>query len=170
MKQLTAVASAENCRTTCSTKISTWFKNNVKTKRHQTSDLGIAGSSPVMVGRAPKFLGALKVVPKLVASDQKIGRSWMLVKFLNFDLCTSSLCNEIIISSYTWKVEWLDLRGSNPVTTLSMHSNMESKQWYMKLSTIKNDTTNTKANKPNVRMGSIFLLTLSSTISAYLYI
>ena len=32
------------------------------------SDLGIAGSSPVMVGRAPKFLGALKVVPKLVAS------------------------------------------------------------------------------------------------------
>ena len=30
--------------------------------------------------RAPKFLGALKVVPKLVASDQKIGRS------LNFDL------------------------------------------------------------------------------------
>ena len=33
-----------------------------------------------MVGRAPKFLGALKVVPKLVASDQKIGRSWMLVK------------------------------------------------------------------------------------------
>ena len=121
------------------------------------------------VTRAPKFLGALKVVPKLVASDQKIGRSWMLVKFLNFDLCTSSLCNEIIISSYTWKVEWLDLRGSNPVTTLSMHSNMESKQWYMKLSTIKNDTTNTKANKPIVRMGSIFLLTLSSTISAYLY-
>ena len=53
------------------------------------------------VTRAPKFLGALKVVPKLVASDQKIGRSWMLVKFLNFDLCTSSLCNEIIISSYT---------------------------------------------------------------------
>ena len=38
------------------------------------------------VTRAPKFLGALKVVPKLVASDQKIGRSWMLVKFLNFDL------------------------------------------------------------------------------------
>ena len=32
---------------------------------------------------APKFLGALKVVPKLVASDQKIGRSWMLVKDLN---------------------------------------------------------------------------------------
>ena len=30
------------------------------------------------VTRAPKFLGALKVVPKLVASDQKIGRSWML--------------------------------------------------------------------------------------------
>ena len=30
-----------------------------------------------MVGRAPKFLGALKVVPKLVASDRKIGRSWM---------------------------------------------------------------------------------------------
>ena len=28
--------------------------------------------------RAPKFVGALKVVPKLVASDQKIGRSWML--------------------------------------------------------------------------------------------
>ena len=35
------------------------------------------------VTRAPKFLGALKVVPKLVASDQKIGRSWMLVKDLN---------------------------------------------------------------------------------------
>ena len=32
---------------------------------------------------APKFLGALKVVPKLVASDQKIGRSWMLVKDSN---------------------------------------------------------------------------------------
>ena len=30
-----------------------------------------------MVGRVPKFLGALKVVPKLVASDRKIGRSWM---------------------------------------------------------------------------------------------
>ena len=28
--------------------------------------------------RAPKFVGALKVAPKLVASDQKIGRSWML--------------------------------------------------------------------------------------------
>ena len=28
--------------------------------------------------RAPKFVGALKVVPKLVASDQKIGRLWML--------------------------------------------------------------------------------------------
>ena len=28
--------------------------------------------------RAPKFVGALKVVPKLVASDQKTGRSWML--------------------------------------------------------------------------------------------
>ena len=38
------------------------------------------------VTRAPKFLGALKVVFKLVASDRKIGRSWMLVKFLNFDL------------------------------------------------------------------------------------
>ena len=125
------------------------------------------GKSPG--ARATKFVGALKVAPKLVASDRKIGRSWMLAKFLNFDLCTSSLCNEIIISSYTWKVEWLDLRGSNPVTTLSMHSNMESKQWYMKLSTIKIDTTNTKANKPIVRMGSIFLLTLSSTISAYLY-
>ena len=25
-----------------------------------------------------KFVGALKVAPKLVASDQKIGRSWML--------------------------------------------------------------------------------------------
>ena len=29
--------------------------------------------------RAPKFVGTLKVVPKLVASDQKIGRLWMLV-------------------------------------------------------------------------------------------
>ena len=28
--------------------------------------------------RAPKFVGALKVVPKLVASDQKAGRSWVL--------------------------------------------------------------------------------------------
>ena len=28
-------------------------------------------------------MGALKIVPKLVASDQKIGRSWMLVKDLN---------------------------------------------------------------------------------------
>ena len=28
--------------------------------------------------RAPKFVGALKVVPKLVASDQKTGRSWVL--------------------------------------------------------------------------------------------
>ena len=26
---------------------------------------------------ATKFLGTLKVVPKLVASDRKIGRSWM---------------------------------------------------------------------------------------------
>ena len=31
------------------------------------ADLEIAGSSPVMVGRVPKFLGALKAVPKLVA-------------------------------------------------------------------------------------------------------
>ena len=58
-----------------------------------------------MVGRAPKFLGALKVVPKLVASDRKIGPLMDAgnaeIKFLNFDLCTSSLCNEIIISSYT---------------------------------------------------------------------
>ena len=28
--------------------------------------------------RAPKFVGALKVVPKLVASDRKIGRSKLL--------------------------------------------------------------------------------------------
>ena len=28
--------------------------------------------------RAPRFVGALKVVPKLVASDQKTGCSWML--------------------------------------------------------------------------------------------
>ena len=37
---------------------------------------GYGGSSPVMVGRAPKFLGALKVVPKLVASGsgKKTGR------------------------------------------------------------------------------------------------
>ena len=30
---------------------------------------------------APKFLSALKVVPKLVASDRKIGPSWMLVLY-----------------------------------------------------------------------------------------
>ena len=35
-----------------------------------------------MVGRAPKFLGALKVVPKLVASDRKIGRLWMLATLI----------------------------------------------------------------------------------------
>ena len=36
-----------------------------------------------MVGRAPKFLDALKVVSKLLASDQKIERSWMLPMLLN---------------------------------------------------------------------------------------
>ena len=33
---------------------------------------------------APKFVGALKVVPKLVASDQKIGRLWMLATVPRF--------------------------------------------------------------------------------------
>ena len=36
-----------------------------------------------MIGRAPKFLDALKVVSKLLASDQKIERSWMLPMLLN---------------------------------------------------------------------------------------
>ena len=44
------------------------------------------------VTRAPKFLGALKVVPKLVASDQKIGRSWMLATLIkSYDAISSKV-------------------------------------------------------------------------------
>ena len=41
-----------------------------------TGVIDVTRASPVMVGRAPKFLGALKVVPKLVASGsgKKTGR------------------------------------------------------------------------------------------------
>ena len=42
------------------------------------------------VTRAPKFLGALKVVPKLVASDRKIGRLWMLAMLIKLYEAISS--------------------------------------------------------------------------------
>ena len=45
---------------------------------HQSVSIRFREEEKSLGARAPKFLGALKIVPKLVASDQKIGRSWML--------------------------------------------------------------------------------------------
>ena len=45
---------------------------------------------------APKFLGALKVVPKLVASDWKIGRSWMLAMLIKLYEAISSKVTGVI--------------------------------------------------------------------------
>ena len=49
---------------------------------------------------APKFLGALKVVPKLVASDRKIGRSWMLAMLIKLYEAISSKVTGIFYKKY----------------------------------------------------------------------